>query len=246
MSGEGGPRRRDRLDLRALLAALGVAALVALVAYAAGGGSPITSTRLPLVHVSQSPTPSLSLTATPVDGGRSMSDSIAMVIFGLIVLVVAVPLIYVLVRLVLVLLGIVNRNDVIRARWDDEDLQLSAGEPIPEAERAERLIAGIDAGLADLEAGRGARVAVIDCWVRLERAAADAGVTRRPEETATDLAVRMLAGERVRRQALDRLLVLYHLARYSRHPITSDDVDAARSVLAEIRHDLASQPVDTV
>lgn len=109
-------RRRARLDLRALLAALGIAGLVALVAYAAGSGSPITSTRLPLVHVSESPTPSFSLTATP-GGGRSMSDTSAMIVFAVIALIIAIPLAYALVRLALVLLGITNRNDVIGSRW---------------------------------------------------------------------------------------------------------------------------------
>lgn len=237
-------RRRERLDLRALLAALGVAALVALVAYAAGGGSPITSTRLPLVDVSQSPTSSPSANATP-GGSLSMSDTSAMVVFGIIALIIAVPLLYVLVRLVLVLVGITNRNDVIGDRWDDDDLRLSAGDVLPDAERADRLVAGVDAGLTRLDSAADPREAVIDCWVRLEGAAAGVGVSRRPEETATDLAVRVLAGARVGRDPLDRLLALYHEARYSAHPLTSADVDAARSVLAEVRRDLASARVDT-
>lgn len=238
-------RRRDRLDLRASLAALGVAALVALVAYAAGSGSPITSTRLPLVHVSESPTPSYSLTATPGGDGLSMSDTSAMVILGIIALIVAIPVVYVLVRLTIVLLGIVNRNDVIGDRWDEADAPLVTGEALPDAERAARLAAGVDAGLSELDSNADPRNAVIDCWVRLEDAAAHAGVTRRPEETATDLAVRVLAGARVGHDPLDRLLALYHEARYSPHPITAADVSAARSVLGEVRHDLASEPVDT-
>lgn len=116
---------------------------------------------------------------------------------------------------------------------------------LPDAERADRLVAGVDAGLTGLDSATDPRTAVIDCWVRLERAAAGVGVGRRSEETATDLAVRVLADARVGRDPLDRLLALYHEARYSTHPITPGDLDAARSVLAEVRRDLASAPVDT-
>lgn len=233
-------RQRARLDLRALLAALFVAALVALVAYAAGSGSPITSTRLPLVGPTR-PTPSGG-SPTPTHGAtQQLDDFWTVVALVVIALIVAVPIVYVLFRLALVLWGITSRNDLVRSRWDEDDLRVSSGAVLPDAEPGEQLAAGVDAGLTELDAGTDPRQAVIDCWVRLEGAAAGVDVARRPEETATDLAVRVLAGARVGRGALDRLLALYHEARYSPHPITPADVDAARSVLAEVRHDLASE-----
>ncbi len=80
---------------------------------------------------------------------------------------------------------------------------------------------------------------VIECWVRLEDAAASAGVERLPSETASELAS---AGARAistpRRRRSMRLLARYRTARFSHHPLGEDDrVVAVESLDADPRGD---------
>lgn len=220
----------------ATFAALVVAALVGLVAFAASSGSPVTSSRLPLVQATETAA-SRAVTRPPDTTPAVVGPTLSIVILVVACVAVGVPVLYFLVRFALLLLGIRRATDVKGQRWDDEEVRLDSGELLADPARAERLLHGVDAGLAELGA-TDPRRAVIECWVRLERAARDLEVARRPEETATDLAVRVLAAHHVRRDSLDALLGLYHEARYSPHDITAGDVEAARSALGEVRADL--------
>jgi hypothetical protein len=59
----------------------------------------------------------------------------------------------------------------------------------------QEVVAALDAGLVELSDTDGdPRTAVIACWVRLEQAAASAGVPRQVGDTPTDLVTRLLRG----------------------------------------------------
>ena len=84
--------------------------------------------------------------------------------------------------------------------------------------------------LGTLDRGGDPREVVVACWVRIETAAEAVGLGRRPAETASDVARRWLAAS-PDRAAVDDLAALYHLARYSSHPLTEAHRDRARTAL---------------
>jgi Domain of unknown function (DUF4129) len=76
--------------------------------------------------------------------------------------------------------------------------------------------------------------AVVLAWLALERAAAESGLARQPHQTPTEFTTAVLAGLNVDGGALDRLRVLYQRARFSTHPVTADDVQAAQEALHRV------------
>lgn len=107
-------------------------------------------------------------------------------------------------------------------------------------ETASRMRAAIDAGLTELdEADADPRRAVIACWVRLERAAAEAGVARQPGDTSTDLVSRVLTDQQVSSDVLAAFAELYREARFARHQVDPSTRDRARAALRQIRSELA-------
>ncbi|WP_084958213.1 DUF4129 domain-containing protein [Thermoactinospora rubra] len=99
-------------------------------------------------------------------------------------------------------------------------------------EDTEQARAAVLAGLAELDEGDDPRRAVIACWLRLERAAAEAGVPRRVSDTPADLVARLLGGEGVEREALDELAGAYRLARYAPHDVPEELRATARRALS--------------
>lgn len=85
-----------------------------------------------------------------------------------------------------------------------------------------------------LEEGE-ARNAIVECWHRFEVQAERAGLGRRPSETSSELALRMLDAADVDRAAVTRLLELYREARFSGHEVGEEDRRAAVDALARIR-----------
>lgn len=107
-------------------------------------------------------------------------------------------------------------------------------------DQARRLRAAIDEGLSDLaENDADPRRAVIACWVRLERAAADAGTGRGPGDTSSDLVARVLARHQVSREVLATLAGLYREARFAPHDVSTHTRERARAALRQIRDELA-------
>lgn len=94
-------------------------------------------------------------------------------------------------------------------------------------------------------AGGQVRDGIILCWHRLEQTAEAAGFDRRPADTSTDLASRLLAALPVSPAPMDRLAALYREARFSSHPLGSQAIAQARADLAQLRSELeaASTPV---
>lgn len=102
----------------------------------------------------------------------------------------------------------------------------------------EELRQAVAAGLADIDAGGDTRAAVVGCWLRLERAAAAAGVARAVTETPSELARRVLSECHVDERALTSLMRAYHQARYAPHDVTVDTHHAARAALAAVAEQL--------
>lgn len=105
---------------------------------------------------------------------------------------------------------------------------------------AEELREALKAGLTDIDAGGDPRRAVVSCWLRLEQAAAAAGVERLASETPTELMTRVLAAYRVNDQALTALAGAYHQARYAPHEVSEGLRETARAALAEVDSQLAA------
>lgn len=102
----------------------------------------------------------------------------------------------------------------------------------------EELADEVRAGIAALDDADDPTDAILGCWVRLERVAADVGVPRDPADTPSDLVVRLLAAHEVRRETLARLATLYERARYSPTPLGEDARAEARAALQSIEAEL--------
>lgn len=87
-------------------------------------------------------------------------------------------------------------------------------------------------------AGGDAGDAVVLAWLTLEQAAADCGSARQPHQTPTEFTAAVLGGLAVDAAALDRLRRRYQRARFSDHPVTAEDVQAAREALRQVVADL--------
>ncbi len=109
----------------------------------------------------------------------------------------------------------------------------------PQGNAHEEVMAALTAGLADLDEGD-PRQAVIACWVRLERAAEDVGVERKPGDTPTDLVLRLLSGRSVNSAVLNDFATVYREARYSPHPVDAATRDQARAALRLLRDELSA------
>jgi hypothetical protein len=103
---------------------------------------------------------------------------------------------------------------------------------------ARALTEAVDATLVAIERGE-TREAIIACWLRLEDIAGEAGVSRRPAETAADLTERVLATHQVSGPTLSRLADLYREARFSGHRMDESARDEARSALEQVRDELS-------
>ncbi|ADD43579.1 hypothetical protein Snas_3924 [Stackebrandtia nassauensis DSM 44728] len=117
-------------------------------------------------------------------------------------------------------------------------------EPRPEVEVLREAVAE---GLSDVEAAADPRRGVIDCWQRLERAAAAAGLARLASETPGELVARVMAAANVDAEALTELADTYRRARYGPHAIGEDLRQRAVAALAAVDAQLAAaQPAEPV
>lgn len=108
---------------------------------------------------------------------------------------------------------------------------------------AEEVVAALDAGLVDLsDTDADPRRAVIACWVRLEQAAAAAGVPAQVGDTPTDLVTRLLSGGRpVSADVLSAFAEVYREARYAAsHTVDERMRSQARDALRRLRTELTA------
>ncbi|WDZ86881.1 DUF4129 domain-containing protein [Micromonospora cathayae] len=124
---------------------------------------------------------------------------------------------------------------------------LPARRPRPSAEGTARdVVAALDAGLIELDdQALDPRTVVIACWVRLEQAAATAGVSRRAGDTPTDLVTRLLRGDAdsgvpaiVSADVLAEFAHVYREARYATRTVDERMRDQARAALRRLRAEL--------
>lgn len=226
-----------------------VVGLLAVASVAAAHSSlgasrvPPAAENIPWVPEYPSAQPSPSYPVEPRDAARDTEASIpdwiatvAMALLALSILVVVGYVLWIVVR------GAVRRTaralPAARARR-------SAGGT------ARDVVAALDAGLVELDdRDTDPRTAVIACWVRLEEAAATAGVSRRTGDTPTDLVTRLLSGEPdadvpaiVSADVLSEFAHVYREARYATHAVDERMRDQARSALRRLRGELTVEAV---
>ncbi|MCL7458970.1 DUF4129 domain-containing protein [Micromonospora echinofusca] len=117
---------------------------------------------------------------------------------------------------------------------------------------AREVAAALDAGLEELDdRATDPRTAVIACWVRLEEAAAGAGVPRLAGDTPTDLVSRLLRGDPsagvpaiVSADVLAEFAHVYREARYATREVDEHTRDQARAALRRLRGELAAVVTD--
>jgi hypothetical protein len=108
-------------------------------------------------------------------------------------------------------------------------------EPEPETPPAAPLEAAVTAGLEDLRAEPDPRRAIARCYARFERAAAAAGLPRRPWFTPAEFMGEALDRRPEAGAAVTALTRLFELARFSQHALGRGDRDRAIEALDEIR-----------
>jgi hypothetical protein len=112
-------------------------------------------------------------------------------------------------------------------------------EALPEPEAvAERIQADRDAQVDRLTEGS-PRNGIVGCWILMEEGARELGVGPRASETPTEFLTRLLHRLDVDPRPPARLAQLYHVARFSSHPLTEEDRHAAREALDALHADLA-------
>ncbi|MBM0233655.1 DUF4129 domain-containing protein [Micromonospora sp. STR1_7] len=226
-----------------------VGAIAVLLAGAAlaSANSSIGASRIPPVEqvpwVPEYPTaePPPSIPVEPRDAGEATQAhipqwiaTVAMVLLGLAIVAALSYLGWILVR------GLRRRRATrtLPAQWSRRTAEGAARE----------VVAALDAGLVELDdRDTDPRVAVIACWVRLEEAAATAGVPRRTGDTPTDLVSRLLRGDPdagvpaiVSADVLAEFAYVYREARYATRPVDERTRDQARAALRRLRQELAA------
>ncbi len=146
---------------------------------------------------------------------------------------------FALVLATLGVLGLALRQLLVRLGRTLPDKQLVLElEPRPDVEAGRDALARNRDRYATALAGTDVRDGIVACWVLMEDAAAEAGVARRPSETATELVVRFLHALDVDPRPVAELADLYHEARFSSHPMGAGGRSRAQQALASIHREL--------
>ena len=111
----------------------------------------------------------------------------------------------------------------------------------PLARLAAQLQEAVEEGLEGLEAEVDPRRAVIAAYARMERSLAGIGMPRARHEAALEYLARLLGLLDAHGTAAGRLTELYHLAKFSDHPIGEEMKREAIGLLAELRDDLRAR-----
>ena len=93
----------------------------------------------------------------------------------------------------------------------------------------------VEESLEELRAEPDARRAIVRCYARFERAAADSGVERKPWFTPMEFMREALDRLPIPRRAVPTLTGLFELARFSHHELGRAERDRALEALDEIR-----------
>lgn len=104
----------------------------------------------------------------------------------------------------------------------------------------------VEESIDDLRAEPDPRRAIVRCYARFERVAADAGLERKPWSTPMEFMRESLLRLSVPRAAVPTLTRLFELARFSHHPLGPPERDRALEALHEIRTALEARGGDAV
>ena len=122
------------------------------------------------------------------------------------------------------------------ALWIALGDRLTGAEEEPaEAPPPAALDAAVEESLEDLRAEPDSRRAIVRCYARFERVAAQSGLARKPWLTPMEFMREALARLPMPRAALPSLTGLFELARFSDHPLGPRERDRALDALHEIR-----------
>lgn len=112
------------------------------------------------------------------------------------------------------------------ADWLERGNRLATAEPLREA---------VEESLDDMAGETDPRTAIIRCYRRFERFAAQARVPRAPWQTSSEFVREALTRLGLPRAPVEQLTGLFELARFSDHPLEPGELDGARACLEEIR-----------
>ena len=180
-----------------------------------------------IASTSQSQPPGQRIKPPVVQKGLSLYDKIAM---GVLYLVVAAAL-------AMLLYAVINwlRN----RRFSRQALPMVEFSPLdPEVEQLTEAVA---AGAAALEYEGDAREAVIACYAAMEQAVSAGGSERRATDTPEEFLSRVTAAHLIPEGPARDLTELFREARFSRHPITEQQRNAAREALSVISEALRAR-----
>jgi hypothetical protein len=142
---------------------------------------------------------------------------------------------------VLVLFAVVALTaGVLTAYRRRRSAPVSFTDPVPEDEPLAEALA---VGAQVLSEEPDPRAAIIGCYAAMERSLAEAGTPVQAADTPAEVLARATAGGRVRSGPAATLTGLFRTARYSSHPVTEAGRATALAALAEVRADLAAEPV---
>jgi len=102
----------------------------------------------------------------------------------------------------------------------------------------------VEESLEELRAEPDARRAIVRCYARFERVAADSGVERKPWFTPMEFMREALGRLPIPRAAIPTLTGLFELARFSHHALGTRERDRALEALDEIRTAMAARGED--
>ncbi|KHK96887.1 hypothetical protein LK09_13645 [Microbacterium mangrovi] len=180
-------------------------------------------------QVTSEPQPSFSAAPAPADAGPNEVQRVLMLVVLLVACVAAAVLLYRILRR----LGAVRRvrQDAAAHRIE----VTSAGEVIAEsAPAAAPIVRGLARALQILDDERSADDAIVRAWLGLEEASAASGAGRRPAETPSEYAARVVARFDTDRRAAAVLLDLYQGVRFGGRHADAASIDAARESIRRL------------
>lgn len=134
---------------------------------------------------------------------------------------------------------------VVVSVWWSMRLRRPAAPLIIEDVSAEELREAVAEGRAALATIDDARAAIIACYVAMERRLAERGTERGAADTPDELLARAVASGAVRGGAAGRLTNLFYEARFSTHPLSGGQRDAASAALDELAEELTAKAEQT-
>jgi Domain of unknown function (DUF4129) len=130
---------------------------------------------------------------------------------------------------------------VVVSIWWSTRLRRPAAPLVIEDVSTEELREAVQEGRAALAGIDDARAAIIACYVAMERRLADRGTARGAADTPDELLARAVASGTVRGGAAGSLTALFYEARFSTHPLSARQRDAASAALDELAAELAAK-----